>query len=72
MTRVYICEQWNPAKNYWEFVIATDSAVAADRWRRKGIVGRNRKFVDYVVLNEQEFAEQMKHEGQLEGVNQEK
>lgn len=60
MTRVFICEQWNERKRYWEFVCATDSPRAADRWRRDQ---PGRKFVDYVVLNDQEAQEFLSEQG---------
>lgn len=54
MTRVFICEEWSPITQGWKHIFCTDSAACADRWRRNGIKGYNRKFVDYVVLNAEE------------------
>lgn len=62
MTRVYICEKWNSEKKYWEFIAATDSADAADRWRRDASQRESRKFVDYVVYNADEFKEFLNQE----------
>lgn len=54
MTRIFICEEWSPILQGWKHIFVTDSAAMADRWRRNGVKGMNRKFVDYVVLNAEE------------------
>jgi hypothetical protein len=54
MNRVYICHEWSEDRNRNEFSFATDSAKAADRWRRDA---PRRYFVDYVVLSEKELEE---------------
>lgn len=68
--RIFVCEEWTPLARYWKFVFCTDDAATADRWRRNGVKGANRKFVDYVVLT----AEDALQAGLLEvpaGINQE-
>lgn len=52
MTRVYICHEWKEDRNRAEFAFATDSAQAADRWRRDA---PRRYFVDYVVFTKDEM-----------------
>lgn len=66
MTRVYFCEEWTG--NYWKTIFVTDSALVADRWRRNGVKGRNRKFMDHICYNETECGSFMQVP---EGVNQE-
>jgi len=57
VTRVYICEEWIPEKRYWRIEFVTDSSFAADRWRRNGVKGHERKFTDYICHNEAEAKE---------------
>lgn len=54
LTRVYFCEEWEPKGRYWKAIFCTDDARSADRWRRNGTVGYERKFSDYIVLNRDE------------------
>jgi hypothetical protein len=55
VTRVYICEEWIPDKRYHRIEFCTDSALAADRWRRNGVRGHERRFVDYICYTKEEI-----------------
>lgn len=71
MTRVYLCEEWQPEPRYWKLIFCTDDARSADRWRRNGVKGKERKFSDFIVLTRDEV-EQGDYLTVPEGENQER
>ena len=54
MIRIHLCEEWVPDKKYWRIEFFTTSSYTADRWRRNGVKGHERKFSDFMCYNEQE------------------
>ena len=55
MTRVFICKEWIPDKSYHRIEFLTDDAKTADRWRRNGVRGHERSFVDYICYTKEEM-----------------
>jgi len=68
MIRVFICKQWQPDKAYHRIEFLTDDAKTADRWRRDGVRGHERSFVDYICYTKEEL-EAMEYLKIPEGVN---
>lgn len=55
MTRIFICEEWSPEKNYWSTAFITNDQETADKWRRLGVRGKERKFSDHICYNHEEI-----------------
>lgn len=62
MTRVYLLEEYDEARKYWNRRAVVDNAITADRWRRNK---SNRKFTDFIVYNHEEFC---KHVEEVEAM----